>query len=283
MYPDATVDILASTFALRMRCSECNQSVPASRIEFHRAWCCKHAFECPVNGCRQTHTATDMERHVIACHSSSLLDPSPPPTRAATAATAVTAVTAATAVTAVTAATAATYTLLVSRFAPEVVVVVHDVVVVVSVNAFQVGEVPTVGHLNLHMRAYYPSPEAPPVTATVSQFRVNDYACDTPLEIFNVGIVPPVIASRENMTVTPYIPHITPRCVMAAENVLTPSSASIYAIHGVDDLHRYGVRDIPVIMRPTRRAEVHGIPVAIVRLHFERHASHACVGTVYDG
>lgn len=245
--PDATVEFVGRVHGLRFRCATCNVSVHCRDVEFHRAWCARHQFECPVDGCHAL--TSDVHRHVVRTHPTIL------PSRA--------------------------HTLLVGRFCSDAVLLVDDVVVVLSFHTDRSGSVSDLlsGSLNLYMRAFYPGPDARPLTALVSQKRVADVRAGTALETFRVDVVSPVLASRERLFHSAYVPHVVPRCVM--NHGVAMGTPPLELKTPVVDLIRYGVHDAPVTTRPERRRPVHGIPVAIVEILFDR-AARGSIGDAYE-
>lgn len=162
------------------------------------------------------------------------------------------------------------HTLLVSRFSSNAVFMVDDIVVVATFNTDRTNGVSELlsGHMNLHMRAYYPDPDAAPLNAVVHQKRVLDVHRGTALETFHIGVVPPVLASRERLVVSTYVPHIIPRCLMnKGMQVGTPP---LSVANGLDDLRRMGVCDLPFQSSRIRPAAHNGMPVALVELCFDR-------------
>jgi len=135
-------------------------------------------------------------------------------------------------------------------------------------------------HTALCMRAYYASPNAPPLLATVTQRRVVDVWAHTFLERFHVGVVTPVLASRERVVLTPYAPHITPRCVLTNETTPVLGKPPLLLSDVPRDLQRYGIRDVPVPTRPQRLRDLPGVPVAIVTVAFT--VDGGAIGELYD-
>lgn len=246
---DATIPAMTTCMQLRMHCAQCDVYLPTEHIEFHRAWCPAFEFECPVEGCAETVTAAAMCDHVTRHHR---------PYRGAE------------------------LTLAVSRFSSSVACVVDDhTVVVLTCTPEQYGGGETfASHAALHMRAYYASPRAPPLLATVTQRRVVDVWADTFLERFHVGVVTPVLASRERVVLTPYAPHVTPRCLLTNDPTPVLGKPPLLLSDVVRDLQRYGIRDIPVSTRPQRPRDLPGVPVAIVTVAFT--VDGGAIGELYD-
>ncbi len=171
------------------------------------------------------------------------------------------------------------HTFLVCRYSSNAVFMVDDIVVVASFNTDRNGVSELLrGHMNLHIRAYYPNPDVPPLNVTVDQKRIVDVRNGTALETFHLGLVSPVLASRERLVVSTYVPHIVPRCVL---NTSVPLGSPPFRIeNGMEDLRRHGVHDVPLHTTPMRRFQSNGIPVAIVELTFYRVRGER-IGEVY--
>lgn len=245
---DTTVEYVARTLNMRFRCALCNHVVSSDDVEFHRGWCPAHEFECPCDGCNVV--SRDMSKHIKESHGSL-----PRSNK---------------------------HLLLVCRFSSNIVFMVDDIVVVASFNTERNGGMSELlsGHMNLHMRAYYPNPNVSPLNATVKQKRIVDVQNDTALETFHVGVVPPVLASRERIVVSTYVPHIVPRCIL--NKAIPLGNPPLRIVNGMDDLRRHCVYDIPLYTNP-RRNNMHsnGMPVAIVELSFDRMHGER-IGEVYS-
>lgn len=245
-----TVCGVARHLRMGFKCTACNVTLSNEAVEFHRAWCRKHAFQCPVHDCRVT--AANVLAHVKANHT--VTDVSQHKK----------------------------YTMLLSRHSSNVTLVVDDVVVVASFTQ-EVGgtalEQLMTTHLALHIKGYYANASARPLTVTVMQKRVSDVFSNTALETFQLGIVPPVIASRERVAVPTYTPRIVPRCVITT-NVQDVGTVPV-RLRTCADLIHYGVCDVPVRRHPARSKQVVGIPAAIVELSFAT-AQHATIGAIYS-
>ena len=245
---DTTLATVASNMCLAMHCEQCGANIPSRDVEFHRAWCAAHPFQCPVEGCTAFVHGCDMCQHVTSQHS---------PYRGTR------------------------ITMAISRFSSNAVCIVGGTTVVISCTPESRGDTLAL-HTMMHIRAYYPSPECAPLLATVTQKRATDLSTDTFLERFHLGVVPPVIASRERLVLSPYSVAVTPRCIMTNETVSILGRPPMWLPNPVDDVVRLGIRDIPIQTRPQRTREMNGVPVAIVTITFATDKDGSLIGDIYD-
>ena len=246
---DTTLATMTSSMCIAMHCGQCGANIPPQDVEFHRAWCSAHPFQCPVEGCTASIPGCDLCQHVASHHS---------PYRGTR------------------------ITMAISRFSSNAVCIVGGATVVVSCTPEPRGGDAFALHTMLHIRAYYPSPECAPLLATVTQKRATDLSADTFLERFHLGVVPPVIASRERLVLSPYSVAITPRCVMTNETISILGRPPVWLPSPVDDIVRLGIRDIPIQTRPQRTREMNGVPVAIVTITFATDQGESMIGDIYD-
>lgn len=232
---DSLLPSVTSSMRLMMHCPQCDVHLSSDRIEFHRAWCPMFAFECPIAGCTRSVCAKDLCEHVRTHHHPI---------------------------------GGSRITFAISRFSSTIVCIVEGIVVVLTCTPEHAHSSDIFSStMSLHLRAYYPGPNAMPLLATVTQKRVVDVRADTFLERFHVGVVPPVLASRERLVHCPYAPRLTPRCLMTS---FTPGTIDrpLWMPNPAQDVQTYGIRDIPTQMRSHRARDHSGIPMALVTLTF---------------
>ena len=264
--------VLADTMAacgLRLRCASCGVSSAIADVEAHRAWCPAHRYVCPHAACAQCVSAGAMAAHVAAHHS----DGVPRLLRAADGARHV----------------VAAFAL---RLASDSLVLeVGGAVVVVRtwpkyLSALALSEAGPPA-LQLAARAYYPAPTARALCLTVRLLRV--VGCETPeafCEEHRLGVVPPMLASREscvmcNVAATlvprtvyapppqhPRLPDVNPFCVVPARPGAGLAARARHA----------GLRDLPAVQLPLAPATA--TPVAFVHLAL-REDVRVAIGDLY--
>lgn len=234
---DASFESMLRATHVTFRCQTCQRSVASTVCEHHRAWCCQHRFTCPHAMCTHTCLGADLAEHSLRLHSRHTHKVRPGGDGAHH---------------------------VVAAFPPShdlTVFVLGDSGIAVLVSLTQVRRMTMMGPsstpsqhevlVQLHLRAIYPSPDAPAIVCTVRQLRVHD--CSIPnswVEEHRHGLITPVVASRESLSETFYEgPIVKPR-VALTESSETPfvqagacppdTSLSAHA-------RRFGLRDVGLV------------------------------------
>ena len=138
----------------------------------------------------------------------------------------------------------------------------------------------------LAARAYYPSPTARALRLTVRLLRV--LGCETPAEAFceehRLGVVPPMLASRESIVLCNVAATLVPRTVYAPSHQQHPTENPFFVLAakpgaGLATRARHaGLRDLPAVQLPL--APETATPVAFVHLLF-REDARVAIGDLY--
>ena len=248
-HPNANTTLTEVLVATRARhhCAACDVYVCTSGCEHHRAWCPSYTFTCPVTACHHmARVGTPLARHARRDHRVACVEVN------------------------------RWFVVALDRMSRDVVVVLDgDDVVVVSTRTRATDTLHDVvtGGIVLGIRCYYRSAHSMALRCTVRQIRTSQaHQEDEYVEEFHVGIVQAMIASREHIIVSPYSPHIIPRCVDTSFSglidplVLTTVTGPALATR----LTEYGLRDIPLTTKPTKDTPPTGVPACVLRLFFER-------------
>lgn len=233
---DASFESLARAARVAFRCQTCQASVLAGECEDHRAWCTHHHFTCPHPTCAHSCLAADMGAHwrqIHARHTHSVpgdgeyhvVAAFPPSTHEDLTA----------------------FVLGDDRETTVIVSLTQQVRrVPVSISSYAADVL-----VQLHLRAIYPSRDAPAVVCTMRQLRVPDCGGvpNAWVEEHRHGLVVPVVASREGLRETFYDgPVIKPRSTLLADDdvmkplvcVGAPPTDPTVATR----VRRYGLRDV---------------------------------------
>ncbi len=237
-------------FATRARhlCTACNILVDTRDCERHRAWCPSHAFACPVGSCQHACAASQLARHVRQ-HELVARDIAP-----------------------------GEFVLVANRYSEDAILIVDADVIVVSTAARTHNTLNDIvsGGIRLGIRCYYGDPTAGAWACTVRQIQVStSQLASHHLEEYRLGVVPPMIASRENVIVAPYTPHIIPQCIDTSPGGLrTPLVLAETGRDLVRRLTTHGIRDVPWVTKPTKDITLGGPPACVLRVRLERLATH---------
>ena len=264
---DETQSWFATRTGLALRCGTCTASVRAADCERHRAWCPAHKFVCPHPRCGETMALPDLRRHLLTRHEPAVIVPQDASGRYVV-------------------------LLLAPRYVSEAVLHVDDSVVMVGTRTMyrsytNASELVN-GQMSVTVRCYYPSDTSRAWRAVVRQRQVADGEReDAWLEEFHVGVVAPVLASREHVTTVPYAPLIVPRCIMSEDAFEAPNSRDAPVI--VTERRRlreafrdHSVRDLPRLTRPHVPPTLAGMPVAILEVLLTRDPVLR-IGDLYNG
>ena len=252
---------------LRLSCELCGVALDAASCEQHRAWCPSHRFVCPCAGCNSMLLARELAAHVKGHADTHRLE------RRAD----------------------GSYHLVVGAVragGDTVVMLVGDAVVMLTTVPHR-RAVPNYvtglewGLLTVQLHAYYASGEAAPIVATVRQLRVGD--CDTPgawIEEHRMGVVSPMIASRESIVVSHAGPVFAPRSTLSNEHVGAIANERAFLCANVtpgEQLMRTvrasAVRDLPLDRSMLTQVEPCS-SVAILHVVL-RHDATQCIGEAY--
>tara|TARA_B110001450_G_scaffold61192_1_gene57978 strand:+ start:1344 stop:2360 length:1017 start_codon:yes stop_codon:yes gene_type:complete len=255
---DSTVPALLEAANVKLKCNTCGKMSDSRDCEHHRAWCRSHTFLCPCQACTHCATGSTLSQHVLTHQEVARVLP---PHR---------------------------IVCVVGRTMEALVLMVHDTTVVMKVSGHRrilhVNRefVPSAPQLQLAFRAYYTSPDAPPIRVTVRQKRVCDCEDDDEwLEEQRVGTIPPVMATRENVWVTTHMPSITPRSVLFEGGNRDDSAFFQPPYEGLQSqLHRMGLRDFPSVTSPFPMQMEPFLHAALLELRFEVD-SRTRIGSVY--
>ena len=218
---EAAMPVALEATGTLLRCHSCNTCTRAEDCERHRAWCPAHRFVCPWSTCTQCVRASDMAAHVR--HHGE--------------------------VHALTRKIDGTFhvVLTLTRAGDTFVMCVRDTTLVISNTLQRRMGGPDGLFMHIHLRAYYPGPDAPSLHATVRQLRVSD--CDTHdgwTEAYRYGVVPPMIASRESVVLAWPSPVVTPRTCTgdAFDPFVLPDACPGLSSQLRDQVRKAGVRDV---------------------------------------
>lgn len=235
----------------RHLCSACNVYVKARDCEHHRAWCPSHKFTCPLPSCRHTSHARHMAQHVQE-HDGVVNVPRE-------------------------------FVVVINRNSDDVVLAIDNDVIVISAtqrSANSLNEI-ILGGIIFGIRCYYSGPNVGVWTCTVRQIHTSTSDVDDLyVEEYQVGLVPPMIASREQIVVAPYVPNIIPRCADTSGSALR--TAIVLAETGAalsQRLANHGIRDLPWITKPAKNVALGGPPTCVLRIRL--HRLTASVGSIF--
>ena len=244
---DRTLTPLMEASSIKLRCGTCSRMISWRDCETHRAWCPSHRFACPFDGCNAHVRACDLSNHVYSAHQAAdlLLDLLPEP------------------------AEAHTYSAILAMRPGQdaAMLCVGPTVVVVHLALPPMGA--SEPFYVMSLRGYYEGPQSPALHVRLRQHRMET---DTWMSEHNVGVVPPVLASRE---LTPYVASVplVHACVATqpwSDHPMVCASMSWQQSRRV--LGQSGVRDA---LPHTAFRSLRGAPVVIVALVFEPQADVA--------
>lgn len=232
---------------VRLSCAACAVSLAAERVEAHRAWCPRHRFLCPHEDCTECVQADGLAAHALShpgVHSLARRSGS----------------------------NAYEFCAIVTRSTTQqVLVTVESTLVVMQVSPGLGRFADTGGVLHVHLRAYYPSPDAPPLLLTLRQLAPADCArrdagCTDELRC---GVVAPMLASRETIMVLSLpSPAIVPRSTMSStDEVLRTCLPNVGPSPSLAEYARaHGLRPAVLASRPLSPTPRTTVAVALVHV-----------------
>jgi len=252
---------------VRFRCGTCRKVLTVAECEPHRAWCDAHRFQCPFPACTACVCAAEMVSHMQQKHN----------------------------VTTLRMLADGTYHLIVGMLpgSEATVYCVDDVTVVVETSA--VGRRQTLyesqlPELDLHIRAYYASPNTACLKATVRQLLPSQL--DTYgewLEEHRCGVVPPVLACRESKNAQETSVRLTPRSLLSESRLLNENALRLPSIANVrpgtaarSHVSGFGIRDTPCVVKPLTRRTTNDVPVALLHFVFRQDSSQSIAKVFVD-
>lgn len=267
---DTSFTAVLRTCAVTLRCSGCGRYTPASEHEAHRAWCPAHRFECPCGECNATVHAAELARHVREAHPNV-----PDLARGEDLSHHLVAA--------------------LSHAQESIVCLAGDVVVVLTTGARVPHPPNDRPPVHVYLRAYYPRPGARPLYATISQLRVADCAhSDGWTERHRLGVVPPMLASRESVVVAHATASFVPRTGLAHEPIV-PFGTEPPPVLVVADAQpgprcprltqrvmAVGVRDVAEPKAPLEPFEAPRRAVALVHVRLCEGTMGPAVGALYQ-
>lgn len=265
LVPDTTVLPLLEACGTRLQCASCRTSLVPRQVEKHRAWCAEHRFLCPWSNCSQCVHALSMADHVRG-------HPNVP---------------------ALTRRLDGGYHLVVallSRVSESIVCCVEDATIVISNGAQRIAVFgsPKEPPMMLTLRAYYASGTSRALRATVRQHMVS--SCDQKdawVDEHRVGVISPMIASREAVVSTSTVAALTPRTlivdsmVMHTPHIMLPDARPGHTPGLGDRIRRNGMRDLPPAMLPMNAVADAHTPAALVHICIRDDPTP--ISDVYDG
>lgn len=145
-------------------------------------------------------------------------------------------------------------------------------------------------NIHLALRAYYPGEHAPPVRATVRQLLVSHCnQVDQYVEEHRVGVVPPMIASRESVVVNGVPSMLATRVMLTEPMAFVDLSTTMTVADGrpgkTVGLHerakRAGLRDLPPTDPPLLHAMDTLTPASLLHLIFRIDTSQR-IGSLFE-
>jgi len=250
--PDDTLRTILTKTRARHLCSACNIHVDTRICEHHRAWCPSHRFTCPIPSCQHACSASQLGQHV-RCH---------------TAATAI----------------SHEFVLVANRISEDTVLVVDDDVIVISTaprNSNSLNDIIS-GGMIFSIRCYYSGPNVDVWTCTVCQIKTSmSHLDDRYVERYNMGIVPAMIASREQIVVAPYTPHMMPCCIDTSTSGIRKPLVFLETGGELSRrLTNHSIRDVPWVTKPSKDVTFEGLPTCVLRVRLDRLPTTP-VGTVF--
>lgn len=241
LHVDRTLTPLMEASSIKLRCGTCNRMVTWRDCETHRAWCPAHRFACPCDGCNAHVRACDLANHVYSAHhATDLLLNLLPDTE-----------------------THPTYSAILAMRPGQdaAMLCVGTTVVVVHLALPPMGT--SEPFYVVSLRAYYEGPQSPALHVRLRQHRMENGMW---MSEHHVGLIPPVLASRELTPHTASVPLVH-ACVATqpwSDQPMVCASMSWQQSRLV--IGQSGVRDVlpHTAFRPLR-----GAPVVIVSLVFE--------------
>ena len=263
---DSSVPAMLDMCGTTMRCGMCAARLTARDCERHRAWCPRYEFVCPWPACQHCACAKDMAGHVRGHRGVHVLTR----TRDGT-----------------------YHAMLAMVLSNDLqVFCVGDAVVVLTATVRRVlggatalddaAHTTVAPQLHVAARAYYPSGDAPVVSASLRQLSVEQ--CEHHnlwLEEYRIPEVPPMIASREaimvggstGVTLTPH--SLMLDAASSSSHLGAPSAVTVslpnHQPGGVTrvaylKMRNLGIRSLPTAMRPLDTVDPTLTPVAIVHV-----------------
>lgn len=161
-----------------------------------------------------------------------------------------------------------------NRFSEDTILVVEDDVIVVSTTPRNNNSLHDVisGGIMFGIRCYYRDSSVGAWSCRVRQIQTSTAnEDDRYIEEYHLGIVPAMIASRENIVVSPYTPHMMPRCVDTSSSgfrspmVLTETGSEL-----TRRLVNHGIRDVPWVTKPVKDVALGGPHTCVMRVRLTR-------------
>ena len=265
----ATATMLQACDA-RMRCSTCRAITTVRSCEHHRAWCPGHRFVCPWHDCNVVASAHDMAAHVRSHPRVCDLKPCTDGSFHIT-------------------------TLLAGPREEVIFTLLGRTTMVLSATATHrrmqsSGSLGDGRELHVQLRAFYHAPDAPSITSMVRQLRVADCdfgTHDAWVEEHRIGVVPPVIASRESVMIGNHGPIITSRTALPDLFVgdgpalcTVPDLRPGHSRQLSSILRNVGLRDIPAVLPPHKLLDPCTM-VALVHITLREDLTTP-IGSVYE-
>jgi hypothetical protein len=182
-------------------------------------------------------------------------------------------------------ATSQEFVLVANRISEDTVLVVDDDVLVISTAPQRSNSLNDLisGGIIFSIRCYYSSSNVDVWTCTVSQIRTSmSHMNDRYVERYNMGVVPAMIASREQIFVAPYTPHVMPCCIDTSTS--EPFHKPLVLMEEGEELSKrltnLNIRDVPWAIKPSNDVTFQGVPTCVLRVRFDR-LSKTPVGTVF--
>lgn len=263
---DSMVATALEACGARLKCATCGQHSAVAHHERHRAWCAAHRFVCPWATCMQCVAARDMSTHVLG-HGNvprlvRQLD--------------------------------GTYHLLLAttpRTNDAWLVCVGNATVVLT-NATPRRLVAAEHNLvHIGARCYYAGPDASVVRLVMRQLLVSQCADrDHYTEEHRIGVVPPMIASREAIVANGVPSILATRALLADGETSATDLATTFAIPDVrpgttpglvERAKRVGLRDLPPASPPLTQLPDGLTPACLLHFCF-RVDPTTTIGSLFD-
>lgn len=246
----------------RLRCNTCGTMHTYDRCEQHRAWCPEHRFVCPWGTCNQSFRSRDLVQHMSHHSDVGHLKASPEDYHCV---------------------------VVFFRTGDTVILCTTSAVVVLHVGPNRrfstvCGSSVVNECFQLSLRAYYLGPDAAPLVATVRQLGVHD--SERPecwLEEHRMGVVPPMLASREGVVLATHTPVLVPRTLGSYSNVDT-TRILVDERPGCtlrDKLRGMGVRDLPMVRRPFDPVPESCVPTTVLHIVLREERTQR-ISDLYD-
>lgn len=268
MIAPETLKVLLKTIPFRIRCQTCQHTFRWDLHETHRAWCSMHRFTCPEPGCTHTCTSSNMSNHVAESHKDVVLLKEH-----------------------------TLFAILSHENQGQILCLAFDTVVVISFTYQQMvicesNSMHPQSACRVQFRAYYPSPSSRPITVMASQLSVAN--CTDPehaMETFQCGVIPAMLASRENIVIAGSPLMVSPHTRMTRPSLhdepgtelpralpMTTSSPMLRA-----KLLQLGLRDMPQPYTPSEKCvQMEARLCAIMRFQFAKLCDDSTVSELFS-